>query len=212
MGSVGRSSKEWRFLAYPDHGILARRNNSWDRQFRKGLLVRILGLMLLGLLSQGASAAAEDKVPSAAEAARRRVAALLTPGAGVDGVVGAREPVARLLPRQVADPQTPIPPVKGLPPPLTVGSLRIVPPRDVPEPAPLVKFRADPVRPAALELPAGFLVRLPSPDVEQPLSLPILARQQRDRALLRIRHWKPALLPPSRHSPLPEQAPSPFSH
>ena len=46
---------------------------------------------------------------------------------------------------------------------------------------PLADYRGEPAPPQALELPAGALVRLPSPDVNLPPPLPMLALPVADR-------------------------------
>jgi hypothetical protein len=57
-------------------------------------------------------------------------------------------------------------------------------PRTLPESAPFSTYRSDPHLPQRENLPAGGRVRLPSPDVNAPAPLPILAQPVTDRAPL----------------------------
>jgi hypothetical protein len=54
----------------------------------------------------------------------------------------------------------------------------------LPEEYPLGGYRADPPAPRRQELPAAGLLRLPAPDLNEPVPLPILARPVPDRAPL----------------------------
>lgn len=146
--------------------------------------MRIVSIICLGLFLVQGPGVAQDKKATAAEKAAQRLAELLTPGARTDDYRAATGPVSRSAPRQLNNPEVPLPVFKGVPPRLPLSPPQSVKPRNLPEAAPLVHFRADPVRPQAIELPAGPLVRVPSVNVEQPIPLPILAQPQRDRASL----------------------------
>ncbi|HMC64263.1 MAG TPA: hypothetical protein VKI65_04930 [Gemmataceae bacterium] len=90
-------------------------------------------------------------------------------------------PLAFPAPRHVERPDTPIPPVQAEPPRLPIMLSLHPSPRSIPEEVPLADYRAEPIRPEETMLPASALVRLPSPDVNEPPSLPILALPVVDR-------------------------------
>jgi hypothetical protein len=70
--------------------------------------------------------------------------------------------------------------------PLSPASPRETSPRPgpLPEGLPLARYRDDPTAPRREELPSLGLIRLPSPDVNAPVPLPILARPATDHAPL----------------------------
>jgi hypothetical protein len=78
------------------------------------------------------------------------------------------------LPPNMAD--VPRLPLEPLSPPLR--------PRLLPEEPPLYRVRLEAAGPQRLGLPAGILVRVPSPDVDRPVPLPVLAQESPDRAPL----------------------------
>ncbi len=68
-------------------------------------------------------------------------------------------------------------------PPLALEALKVQP-RPLPDDPPLSAYRRDPRPPQQQQLPASAGVRLPSPDVNEPVALPALAQPQVDRAPL----------------------------
>jgi hypothetical protein len=83
----------------------------------------------------------------------------------------------------VEAPQVPVPPSPGdlvrLPEPKASQPAR---PGPLPEGLPLLSYKGTPQPPEASSLPAGVLVRLPSPDVNRPVPLPLLGDLAPDRA------------------------------
>lgn len=88
-------------------------------------------------------------------------------------------------PRSLERPELPVPSSQAsLPrPPLDLQATPVRP-RSLPESAPFSTYRIDPQLPQQENLPAGGRVRLPSPDVNEPTPLPILAQPVIDRASL----------------------------
>src|SRR5579871_3268557 len=79
-------------------------------------------------------------------------------------------------------PEAPLPPIAPeLPRPNAVPAGRPVRPRLLPEEPPLSRALFTPVLPDNPKLPAGAGVRLPSPPVDEPPPLPILAQHPVDR-------------------------------
>src|SRR5207237_9578880 len=80
-------------------------------------------------------------------------------------------------PRFLEQPDLPLPPDPGvLPRAPAVATRQPVRPRPLPADPPLARNRRAPVPPRREQLPSGPLVRLPAPDVNQPVPLPVLAR------------------------------------
>jgi hypothetical protein len=99
------------------------------------------------------------------------------PGAGADMVAGPRRlPGSPVL----EQPSVPLPPNQGQVPRLSVGRqgppLR---PRSLPDELPLSPSRQE--LPQEMQFPAGDRVRLPGPEVSQPVPLPVLAVPAPDR-------------------------------
>jgi hypothetical protein len=88
-------------------------------------------------------------------------------------------------PKQVENPDLPLPAIV-VPPPSSIPNPKTKPirPTLVDSEPPLSRQRLDLAGPPAVNLPAGPKVAWPSPDVNQPIPLPILARQVVDRASL----------------------------
>jgi hypothetical protein len=117
--------------------------------------------------------------------------------------------------------ELPLPPsLSDMPqPPARTASVMKRPQQILDEPFPTGHDSLTP--PEMLPLPAGAGVRLPSPDVTQPVSLPILAQAQTDRASLDDPTVEASLLaalselPPLRLNPAPFvrlALPDPFEH
>jgi hypothetical protein len=133
---------------------------------------------------------AKDAAPDPARPADRGaklVDAFLKPSeqAFADAARQARGPLALPGLPALERPQLPLPTVAGdLPrtplkranPSLRMGAL--------PEGLPLARYRDDPPAPRREELPSVGLIRLPSPDLDAPVPLPILAAPVADRAPL----------------------------
>jgi hypothetical protein len=115
------------------------------------------------------------------------VARLLEPTDAVLAAEARRARGPRDLPAapSLEAPQLPLPPYTGELPRLPAPSGGASPrPGSLGEGTPLDRYRADPPPPAAPQLPAAGLVRLPSPDLNRPVPLPILAGPVTDRAPL----------------------------
>jgi hypothetical protein len=108
-------------------------------------------------------------------------------------------------------------------PPRSIPSVRprSVRPRAVPDGLPLADYRAAPVLPEHLEMPACLLAREWSPDVEAPVNLPILAQKaaessSTDDATGEVTTAAAlATVPPQRATPAPflrMTVPDPFEH
>jgi hypothetical protein len=124
-------------------------------------------------------------------------------------------------PLALEEPKLPLPAFQGLPPRLPLTADRPLLPRPLAESPPLDNYRGTPAVPQALLLPAGSLVRQPSPALTQPLPLPLLGQYQPDRRLpddpTAVASSAAALaqLAPERSTPapfVPERLPDPFEH
>jgi hypothetical protein len=114
----------------------------------------------------------------------RQLADLLTPSEKVP-VADPSRPRRLPFPPAVEKRDLPLPPNDAGLPRLPLGPLsRPTRPRLLPEEPPLTRALFEPAIPQRLDLPAGILVRLPSPDVNQPVPLPVLAQEVPDRASL----------------------------
>jgi hypothetical protein len=106
-------------------------------------------------------------------------------------------------------PLVPLPPVPADMPRLPAGKPPALRPRPLPEDLPLAGHLADPTPPQAQTLHAADRVRIPSVDVHQPISLPILAQPASNRAPLddataeASRNAALATSPPARSAPAP---------
>ncbi len=82
-------------------------------------------------------------------------------------------------------PQLPLPAYAHQPaPPDPKPGSHVRGPGPLPEEPPLGNYRDEPSPPRRPELPSAGLLRLPSPDVDQPVPLPVLARPATNRAPL----------------------------
>jgi hypothetical protein len=128
----------------------------------------------------------------------------------------------RLLAR---DPEPPLSPLSlgdaQLPHPALEMPLKLQRPAEVPDGLPLVDQFAAPRLPQKQPLPAGARLRVPSPDVNQPLLLPFLGQPKLDRAPLDDPTFEASLAlalslsPPLRmtHAPFIRLfLPNPFEH
>jgi len=179
---------------------------------------RIVALISISVLGQQLGAQA----PSTAQAkVQQRLAELLAPGAKTALDPHSSTLPDRKAPASVENPQLALqsallpPPV----PPKAAG--KAVLPRALPEDAPLARNFNQPETPQTINLPADALVRLWSPDVNEPLPLPILGTGVRDRASLADPSLEASVaaaqgrLNPTRAKPVPFQAqnlPDPFEH
>lgn len=148
---------------------------------------------VLWLLGSVPVFAQDKKDPSPAEKAAERLGKLLQPGA-VSGPPFAKGPASRRALWWIEHPAVPVTIHQGTPPRVALAPIQITKPGNPPEATPLLGYRKDPLLPFAVELPAGYLVRLPSPDVNQPLPLPILAQPHRDRGSLANPSYDASLL------------------
>ena len=179
---------------------------------------RIVALSLAWFVSQQFGAQAPNTALSKVE---QRLAELLAPGAKAS-----REtPMSALPPRKplqsLEKPELPLQSAQLPPPPLPKPDAKPVRPRTLPEEAPLVRIFNQPETPQAISLPAGPLVRLWSPDVNEPLPLPILGAAVRDRGSLADPSLEASVaatqakLNPARTQAVPFQPqnlPDPFEH
>ncbi|GEM_PF-3941820 len=179
---------------------------------------RIIALSLVGLMSQVLAAQAPSTALTKIE---QRLAELLTPGAKAS-----RDTLTSQLPprKALTSLEKPEPPLKSaqLPPPAPPKpDAKPVRPRTLPEEAPLARNFSQPEAPQAINLIAGPLVRLWSPDVNEPLPLPILGTGVRDRASLADPSLEASVaatqakLSPARTQTVPFQPqnlPDPFEH
>ena len=94
---------------------------------------------------------------------------------------GPRRPPAALDARP---PALPLPPGQPAPPPVPGERARKAPAPHLTVEETLGPGRGDPLPPEPRFLPVGDRIRLPSPDVNQPIPLPILAQPTADRAPL----------------------------
>jgi hypothetical protein len=153
--------------------------------------------------------------------AQQRLAELLAPGGQP-----AREMLTSNLPprkaaRSLENPDLPLQSAPLPPPAPPKAEGKQVKPRPLPEDTPLVRVFNQPEAPQAVRMPDGPLVRLWSPDVNEPLPLPILGTGVRDRASLADPSLEASVaaaqakLNPARTKPVPFQAqnlPDPFEH
>jgi hypothetical protein len=119
--------------------------------------------------------------PPAPDRAAKMVAELLRPS---EAAFAPKQARSRHLagPRTLEEPEWLPPADLGQPLALPPSALaRPVLPRPPDEEIPLAREYADRRLPQPVELPAGRLARVPSPDVEKPPPLPILARPRPDR-------------------------------
>src|SRR5262249_50469033 len=95
------------------------------------------------------------------------------------------EPKARSGPPAVENPDLPLP-ATTIPGPSSIPNPKAKPVRPtlIEKEPPLSRQRFELAEPDLVKLPAGPKIAWPSPDVNQPIPLPILARQVQDRASL----------------------------
>jgi hypothetical protein len=137
---------------------------------------------IAALVLAATSAPAQDSKLGAEAKAAQRLAELLKPGAAADPAVSA--PLSRSGPAFVEKPEMHLSAFRGALPHLPLPSSSASGMRHPPEGPPLARYRAALQTPEALELATLPPIHVPSVDVKQPLSLPILARPQSDRASL----------------------------
>jgi hypothetical protein len=161
------------------------------------------------------------QAPAAVSKAEQRLAQLLAPSSRVSDAaveVAKSPPVAA---RRLERPELPLrsAPLPAPAPPKPES--KPVQPRTLPEDPPLVRRFTEPEPPHAVEVPSQPLVRLWSPDVNEPLPLPILGKNVPDRASLGDPSLDASIaaaqakLQPARSQPVPFQAmnlPEPFEH
>lgn len=179
---------------------------------------KIIALTLVAVLCRDLSAQA----PTSAQAkVERRLAELLTPGAkAIHDTLPSNLP-PRKTPQSIEQPELPLKSAQLPPPAPPKPTGKPGQPRTLPEEAPLVRIFNQPEAPHAISMPAGPLVRLWSPDVNEPLPLPILGTGVRDRASLSDPSLEASIaaahakLSPARTRPVPFQPhnlPDPFEH
>ncbi len=127
-------------------------------------------------------ATAQD--PSATAKAEKRLADLLQPGGQMSTTGMRAKPLPTTGPRWIEQPATPNSAYQGLPPRVTNPPLKAVAPRSAAEGPALLGYRADPLLPRAIEMPALPSARVAGIDATKAIALPTLARPQADRASL----------------------------
>ncbi len=121
-------------------------------------------------------------------------------------------------PAKLENPDVPLPAVSVSPPasiPLEKGKGKPVQPTLLQGEAPLSRQRIEVDPPAAVKLPAAPKIAWPSPDINQPIPLPILARPVVDRPSLDDPSAALAPTVPDRTTPAPFlrlNLPDPFEH
>jgi hypothetical protein len=141
--------------------------------------VLLAGVMLIA----GPALGQEKEGATPSEKVEKRLAELLQPGVG-KAVPFAGKPIARGGLWWLENPQAPLPLFQGRPLRVAPAPLGGAKPDHLPESMPMVRYWAEPSAPFGVELPAGYLVRLPTVDVNQPTPLPILSVPSRDKAAL----------------------------
>jgi hypothetical protein len=132
-------------------------------------------------------APAVDEKSPAGDRASKLVAEVLRPSDKVATLPWQDYEGQRRLPgpRFLEQPELPLPPDPGeLPRTPVVQSARPVRPQPLPEEPSLARRDRSPDLPERPRLPVGPLVRLPGPDLNQPVPVPILAQPLPDRAPL----------------------------
>ena len=130
---------------------------------------------------------AQKEAPRAADRGSKLAANLLTPTDPVAAQEARRAGRPLRLPATSAleHPSLQLPTLSGdLPHPPATPRTTSLRPGPLPEGLPLARYRDDPPAPRREELPSFGLIRLPSPDVNTPMPLPILALPATDRAPL----------------------------
>src|SRR5262245_1200299 len=137
---------------------------------------RLLWLGTIWLVGQFAVA---QTSPPALTKVQQRLIELLAPGAQspVAAVPSGLPP--RATPRSLENPSVPLKSTELPPPAPPKLSGKPVQPRALPEDLPLVRNFNQPEVPQAVALPNAPLLRLWSPDVNEPLPLPILGNHVR---------------------------------
>src|SRR5262249_34710344 len=140
---------------------------------------KLLSISMIWLVGQ--SAVAQTSPPALAKA-QQRLIELLTPGAKapVTAIPSGLPP--RATPRSLENPDVPLKSTELPAPAPPKSSGKPVQPRALPKETPLVRNFSPPDAPQAVALPNAPLLRLWSPDVNDPLPLPILGNHVRDRA------------------------------
>ncbi len=182
----------------------------------------MMNKLLACALLFGAAAPMVAQAPSPARAkVEARLAQLLEPGAKADGPtlpseLPPRKPVASVERPELPQKSTAVPP--PAPPKPGPKSVR---PRSAAEDIPLVRNFSQPEAPQAVQMPEAALIRLWSPDVNEPVPLPILGTDVKDRASLADPSLEASVaaaqakLNPVRTQPVPFQAmnlPDPFEN
>jgi hypothetical protein len=175
----------------------------------------LLACALLLPLSAGA------QPPTALARAEQRLAEVLRPGARFDSFGPRSGPVRWQAALILEQPTVPLSVYKGMPPLPDAPPRKPAAPRPPREEAPLLSFRQDAKVPARPELATAPLLRLLSPNVKEPLPLPILAQPVKDRASLADPTLEASIdaalqpLAPARTNPLPftpQNLPDPFEN
>lgn len=136
----------------------------------------------LGVLSV-ATSAASAQAPDA-KSMQNRIAAILEPNVKiVPGDLG-RKPLERPVVDRVANPEPTIPGAAVPTPILPIVARKATPPSVTREGMPLAFDRSEPLPPTPIVMPEQPLARVPSIDLEQPLPVPALAQQVRDRTAI----------------------------
>lgn len=179
---------------------------------------KLLSVSMIWLIGQFAVA---QTSPPALTKVQQRLIELLTPGAKAPIAALPSGLPPRVTPRSLENPNVPLTSTELPPPAPPKLSGKPVQPRALPEDTPLVRNFNQPDSPQAVALPSEPLLRLWSPDVNEPLPLPILGSQVRDRASLADPSLEASVaasqakLNPARTDPVPFQPqnlPDPFEH
>ncbi len=158
---------------------------------------------------------------SAAEKAEKRLAELLSPGAGTTASGFTGKPMAWQAARIVSEIGLSIQPYAGTPVRLPMPPHKEVKPGALREEKPLLAYKDRTPVPVPVELPTTALIRLPSVDLHAPLPIPILAQPAKDRAALgepgfeasldaTLKRWAPKRDLPVPFAPL--NLPDPFEN
>jgi len=179
---------------------------------------RLLWLGTIWLVGQSAVA---QTSPPALTKAQQRLIELLAPGAKAPIAAIPSGLPPRAAPRSLENPDAPLKSTEFPPPAPPKVAGKPVQPRVLPEETPLVRNFNQPEAPQVVALPTAPLLRLWSPDVNEPLPLPILGNHVRDRASLADPSLEASVaatqakLNPARIDPVPFQPqnlPDPFEH
>jgi hypothetical protein len=202
-----------------------------SKRFRYVPQLFVTGLCAASLFGCGASRSVGEvsAAPPAAKPETPRdpvagaIADLLRPSAPTPPLaVEQSAPVPPRLPRSLEHPEAPVPLHAGTPPravlPLPASGNR---PRPLRPEMPLARERTDQRLPQTVELPEGTLLKLPGPDLENPIPVPLLSQGQPDRIPLtdptRDASMEAALSAPitARETPAPFERlnlPEPFAY